>query len=235
MTEVNDYFENRVVEVNKYFAFLKLLDEPQVSITLPQRTQRKVMPIDSHLHRMMKASSFLVLYNLVESTIRRALTEVYERIEDKGAYANLTDKLRAEWIRQRCSPLRDPNVRSDTIESYAAQLIDEVLQGGSIKLSQRGNSLRNTGNLDAKRIRELCDRHGIALQIHYTAKGGGELRTVKTKRNSLAHGDELFSEVGRDFTYGQLDEIKRQVIVYMRSVLRSIGRFVAEGHHLRTA
>lgn len=232
MSVVNQYFEQRVAEVDRYFKFLKLLDEPGVGIHRPQRTRRQVATIESELHPMLKASSFLVLYNLIESTIRKAFDEVYGSVGTDGVYKDVTVELRAQWIRHRCRPLRDPSTNMRTIERVASQLIDDALSGKPINLGGQSDWLRGGGNLDAQKIRELCDDHGIRLEVNKAAKGGHELSTVKSKRNSLAHGDELFSEVGRDYTYTQLEKIKQQVILYMRSVLRNFDEFAKNRSYL---
>jgi hypothetical protein len=49
---------------------------------------------------------------------------------------------------------------------------------------------------------------------------------VKTQRNDLAHGSISFSECGRQYTVDELERIKRQVVVFMRSILRSIGAYI---------
>lgn len=64
-------------------------------------------------------------------------------------------------------------------------------------------------NLDARKIRELLEKHGI----DFTETNNGDkphMLTVKNKRNSLAHGAESFDIAARNLTIEDLEKIKTE-------------------------
>lgn len=55
---------------------------------------------------------------------------------------------------------------------------------------------------------------------------------IKNKRNNLAHGNESFSECGRDYTLENLEEIKDESVEYMRFILTHIKEFIKDKKYL---
>ena len=53
----------------------------------------------------------------------------------------------------------------------------------------------------------------------------GALTIVKKKRNSLAHGDESFSECGGLTTAGELVDTKDEVVLFIRGILSNLELF----------
>ena len=64
--------------------------------------------------------------------------------------------------------------------------------------------------------------------IHHRAKGGVELGTVKEQRNALGHGNVTFTECGRQYAVSDLERIKRQTVVFVRSILKNVKRYLEE-------
>lgn len=77
-------FNERAKEVSKYFYFLKNLE--QRSIQLSMGNAIKTKPIDDHLENTLKATGYLLLYNLVEATMRNAIERIFEELRRKIIY-----------------------------------------------------------------------------------------------------------------------------------------------------
>ena len=73
----------------------------------------------------------------------------------------------------------------------------------------------------------MSDTHGFSF-VTRGVRGGDKLLEVKEQRNSLAHGYKSFTECGRDATLDDLQAIKKQVISFMRQILKNIDRFIAK-------
>ncbi|MHC5820466.1 MAG: MAE_28990/MAE_18760 family HEPN-like nuclease, partial [Nostoc sp.] len=74
-------FNTRVQEVNKYFWFLEeLITENTKLAVLEDSGDQKVKPIDPELAKTLKANGFLLLYNLVESTMRNAIEAIFDEL-----------------------------------------------------------------------------------------------------------------------------------------------------------
>lgn len=86
------------------------------------------------------------------------------------------------------------------------------------------------GNLDAKRIKALCDKH----KIRYVASDDdGCLRTVKEKRQNLAHGDESFGDCARDISLTDLEHIKDEVLRFINDILTGMKDYYDNKQFLR--
>lgn len=48
------------------------------------------------------------------------------------------------------------------------------------------------------------------------------MKTVKEKRQHLAHGDESFGDCARDMTLSQLEHIKDEVIRFIKAILEGM-------------
>ena len=70
MNDVIVRFEERVSEVNKYYEVLELLNDPRVNVVKSYQRYDKTIPIGPESNKIMKSTCFLLLYNLVEATIR---------------------------------------------------------------------------------------------------------------------------------------------------------------------
>ena len=62
----------------------------------------------------------------------------------------------------------------------------------------------------------------------------GTIEKVKSKRNSLAHGDESFSHCARDLTVSDLESIKDTVLLFIREILDGMDLYFDEKQYLRT-
>ncbi|WP_391485157.1 MAE_28990/MAE_18760 family HEPN-like nuclease [Aliarcobacter butzleri] len=57
---------------------------------------------------------------------------------------------------------------------------------------------------------------------------GSNLVTIKNKRNSLAHGNHIFYNVGKDFTVGDIENFKKETFLYLQDVITNIEKFINE-------
>lgn len=77
--------------------------------------------------------------------------------------------------------------------------------------------------------KELCDKH----RIRYVASDDdGCLRTVKTKRNNLAHGYESFGDCAQDMTLNDLEHIKDEVLCFVKGILGGMKNYYDNQQYL---
>lgn len=78
-------FNERSREVSKYFMLLKSLEQGTTKLTMEGMGGiPKIKEIDSELIKTLKASSFLLLYNLVEATMRNAIEAIFNELQSQG-------------------------------------------------------------------------------------------------------------------------------------------------------
>lgn len=230
MDTIIDEFEQRVGEVDSYLKLLDRMEQPGV-ILYNRAKRRRLRVFGEDSFKVMKATVFLLIYNLVESSIRSAFRRVYEKIEDEGkALGDVREELRRVWIGQQFRTFDSDSASARNYRELVGRMAEEVLQRSVLKLSAK--RLPISGNLDADRIRSACKRHGVGVNVHHRAKGGIELGTVKEQRNALGHGSVTFTECGRQYAVSDLDRIKRQTVVFVRSILRNIKRYLEEGAYV---
>lgn len=223
-------FDTRVAEIDCYFAFLADVIERGARLTFPPRRRNSGKPISEDLIKILKASACLLLYNLVESSIRNGLNEMYDAIKnDRITYERLRQELRELWVQDRFRP--DATRLPDNNARRALDILEFVVASKHVQFDPK--LLPISGNLDAERVRELSAKYGFSHRTSPSTRGGYHLTRVRQERNNLAHGLKSFKECGRDLTLEALVEIKRQVVSYVRQILRNIQRFATKRQYCR--
>jgi hypothetical protein len=212
-------FEKRVTEIELFFKHLENLEVDGALLYFPNRTRRKTQPHNNELIKVFKANIFLLLYNLAESSIKQSLTEVYDTISSENlSYRDVIDEIKKIWISQNHDNFR--NMGTDNIFTAINQLATEI-----IDISFDSKKVIS-GNIDGRKIREFSAKHGFSDRTHRNANNGNKLYLVKTQRNNLAHGNISFAECGRNYGVGQLRDTKKEVILYLRNILRNIKKYL---------
>ena len=211
-------FEKRVKEIDLYFTHLEYIEEEDAQIFFPNKSRNKYVDYDIELTKVFKANLFLLLYNLAESSIKQSLNEIYDSITTENLkYKEVIDEIKKIWIEENHVNFRNKGVTNIfiAINNLAEDIIDI-----------RFNSKVISGNIDGQKIRNFSLKYGFSNSSHHNANNGVKLLQVKTQRNNLAHGNISFAECGRNYTMSDLREIKRQVIIYLRSILKNIEKYI---------
>jgi hypothetical protein len=220
MTTVQQDFHTRAGEIENYFRFVERLVEGQLQLTTsdPAAVPLNHADYDSLL-KTLKANGFILLYNLIESTMKNAIEAVFEEFRSTGVSF---DDCREEVRQIVISNLKahNPDRVFPALTPLAQKILTETFR----------KEKAFAGNVDAKKIREVARDYGFSPP---KAKGDN-LLTVKSHRNDLAHGDKAFGEVGRDFDVERLVKIKTEVVDYLQEVLANISSYLANKEYLAT-
>jgi len=178
----------------------------------------------SHERRLLtlRAGTFLLLYNLIEATTRGAVEAIHDSITSANVpFGSLTVELRREVIKG-FKVAADPDVHH-TIPDIAAGFVGIAFE----------KDVEFAGNVDARLIRKLGASYGFSCD---TAKeqtwGGVDLLTIKERRNALAHGDQTFEEVGRDYPSRELVALSRRATCFMKDILENVAAYLEAGCYL---
>lgn len=219
MNSVIADFEKRVAEIDLFFCHVEAIEEQDGKLSVAAANTRRLRDLDPELVKVLKANLFLLLYNLAESSMRQAITELLEAISsERIAYSQASDEIKKLWIDIGHSRFKN---------NSAQEIFDalEALHGDIIELQFR-NEMISGGNIDGRKIREFGATYGFSCRAHRNAKEGVKLFNVKKRRNDLAHGLISFAECGRNYTVSDLRETKHEVIIYLRGILRNIARHI---------
>jgi hypothetical protein len=222
MDDVIERFIEKVREIDEYMNLLQQIDDPTAKI---HRNGKSPKGVSNTALKTMKASCFLMLYNLVESSITESMTKLYEQMNnDKKRLLDFDECVKELWIEQKFSDMDPISSNQSSYRRLIKKMIEDVVSNSPVSLDPR--KIHISGNLDARGIRNLFSLHKIPVKTHYRSFGGGELKTVKDKRISLAHGLESFAECGQQYTVQSILDIKKQTVVYLRSSLKNVRKYI---------
>ena len=218
MTSVQLDFQTRAGEIENYFRFVERLAEGEFRLTTSDSTTLPLSQDDyDSLLKTLKANGFILLYNLVESTMKNAIEAVFDEFR---ATSVSFDDCREEVRKIVISNLKahNPGRVFTGLTPLAQKILTETFR----------KEKAFAGNVDAQKIREVAKEYGFRAP---SAKSE-ILLTVKSLRNDLAHGDKSFADVGRDFGVVRLKEIKSEVFDYLQEVLTNIADYLAHKDYL---
>jgi hypothetical protein len=231
MQNARDVYETRVEEINIYFEFLfSVIDSRaqlscELSYSPGEEPQRELRRIQSSVIDTLKANGFLLLYNLVEATVRKALHGIRADIERQGHhYDDLHSKLR----KHVADLLKDQMVRTTLCQSthpVSKAILDAGFDAGRLF----------GGNIHHETLKSLAKKFGFSVDTDISLTNGGKrLTDVKDRRNQLAHGELSFLECGRDTAIDEILEIKEEVISYLAQILDNIDIYLKSKGYLKT-
>jgi hypothetical protein len=218
-------FNVRSKEVSKYFIFLKSLEQGSTQLNMKNfKGNSKIKIVDSELLKTLKASAFLLLYNLVEATMRNAIEAIFDELRNQGVSY---DQIRPELKKIVLKNLKKRN--TDKVFSSITLISLDII---AVCFDKQDLF---SGNIDGRLIKDTANEYGFSYVTDYLRTGNGmDLLTVKTNRNDLAHGFKSFAEVGRDKSADELVEIKNKVVRYLRQILQNIEQYLINQEYLDT-
>ena len=218
-------FESKVKEINEYFLFISTTTHLERDFD-----ETKIVKVSKTVQDILKANLFLLLYNLVESSFKKSLESICIQItNDEITYVKVVPEIRKIWINKQYKNFESTCVipREMQKSEFLMNKIDDIAQD-IIKI-QFDNEL--SGNVTTKQIKDLTTQYGLQSN-EILEKEANSLFIIKNKRNNLAHGNESFSECGRDYTLEKLEEIKDESINYMKFILTHIKKFIEDKKYL---
>ena len=219
MDSVNSDFNKRKDEVNEYFSFLEKLNNENIKLNYTKENTTEEFIISTKLQRIFIANTFLLLYNLVESTIRNSIVAIYNKIQDDEIiYNDLSEKIKQIWLHKNGKKFSIYS-SDNTIEVNLQNIINDIIHNKIILLTK--DDINISGNIDAREIRNLANKIGFEV-----SSNGRHLVDIKEKRNRLAHGEHTFHDIGKDFTYNDLNNYKETTFIYLEDVIHKIKNFI---------
>lgn len=234
MQKARDDFNKRKAEIDKYFDFLTNVDKDKPVLHYENVGKAEEYKIDDELLKILKANGFLLLYNLVESITRIALTQYLYTINDaKIPFNKLNKDVQKLWLKNR--RFQENKISNISEEEYLFTVYNELVSKSIIpfKLEIKDGSGKITkefiefsGNIDVRKISSVVERYGILLDIDENVKKQGAtcLYQVKLKRNDLAHGRTSFADSTKNCSVKELCDYKDGALTYLEDMLLNIEK-----------
>lgn len=216
-------FNERSKEVSKYLMFIKNLEQETTQLSIGYIGKNKIKKIDSDLEKTLKAAGFLLLYNLIESTMRVAIETIFDELNQ--------EQVSFDEIRKELKILIIKNIKNNHSADNLLTNIEEIAVD-IISASVDKDKLFS-GNLDARKIKTTAKDYGFSCNTNSRKTGdGSDLITIKTNRKNLAHGLTSFKDVGKDVSADKLLEINKKVVCYLREILQNVETYLANKEYL---
>lgn len=237
MSELREAFEERSGEVRTYMEFLSHLEEESRSGS--PRFSSSTATISPDQQKLLYASVYLQLYNLVEATVTLCVQSVVDAACDpQWRPGDLSAVIRREWIRNTARTHVDLNYKN-RLEA-AVKLVDLVLAADPIQDGfeiERGGG----GNWDDEQIEKMSERLGSKLKVSRAVRrlvkrkvrdDYGPLKLVRSMRNELAHGQISFTESASETTVSDLSQLTEAVLRYLSEVVDHFDGFISRYEYL---
>jgi len=226
----NDY-EERKNDVKAYVMLIEQIDTQKFS-----QTSR----------RILRANVFILLYNLIESTIAncgRELDSEFVTVTTAQIH-DLTEPIVNYWIRFTLfsNPTKKGKIRfSDQLRQERVKTLTEKFLTPTLPLELEFN-FGGEGNLDNDEIKKIFGKYGIETALpkklhqevcrHRFNSGKGVLQFIKDTRNALAHGEKSFTEFG-DYSTQEINDFAVIVFEYLEFMIGIIEDFVKNKKYLK--
>lgn len=214
-------FQDRVSEVEAHFSLIKSLETGDYIIV---DRDKSLVPYSTKARTMQRASTYLLLYNLVECTTSRSLIEIHNRLKaSKLPYEKFNKEVKQlmlNYVGNVTSKKSSTSEAAPFIHDFGEVFSGRVGFVLEYKDMEKYYSLYS-GNLDSKKIKETLQKYGILFDLQQ-----GVLQKIKDKRNKLAHGEMSFEECGRDLTIQEIRNDKDKCTKYLEEMIIAIEMFL---------
>ncbi|ELM6721227.1 hypothetical protein Q2X03_004027 [Salmonella enterica] len=229
-------FQERMQDIDEYFSFIQLLINKKPSLVYKENTSDAPIqqPIDIDMTHILKANAFIILYNLIEATISNAIEDIHNVLMSNESLC--ADTVNENLTRVAFHSLQSPNGKIDFSQGNIAKVIFKEWLNAHKKLIQSNKNPLFSGNVDARKIREVAEKYGFSADTDSEiTRNGCNLLPIKKARNDLAHGSESFRNKGRDTSIDTLTEMKDEVFHYLNCILENIQNYLDTQAYLRAA
>lgn len=207
-----DLLKSRRKEVTGYLRFLEKALETNATV---QSNGTVPLPLELELTHTLKANSYLLLYNTIEAVMSQLLAEIHDEI--KTSNVNLDDlnpSLYLEVIRKLKNG--EEAITDSFVHPSGRPFVDYWLRDYEKRIKANRNP-HFSGNIDGMRIKTIGLKYGFATgnETDDAKLTHAALQKAKNHRNTLAHGEKSFTELGRDLSYTQ---IRDDAVATMRTL-----------------
>jgi hypothetical protein len=236
---IREEFDKRVAEINSFYEILSIieLENPRISAykVEEERVSEIELQVDSSKIDTLRSTTYLLLYNLIESTVYNSVISIFDEISDKGLkYFDIVEDVQKYWLNNLYK--HDDKKKKETIIETIMNIAIQIFNDTIILAS---NEINYGGSLDAKTIfataKSMRINVGNVLRIYDENKHGQTLMEIKQKRNWLAHGEKSFIEVGSTSSFGQLEEAKGNVFDFLSEFITAVESYISNQKYKKIA
>ena len=234
---IREEFDKRVAEITSFYEILSIieLENPRIFAYNTAQSKEDKLIINSSKIDTLRSTTYLLLYNLIESTVYNSVVSVFDEISDKGLkYFDIVEDVQKYWLNNlyKHDDKKKKETIIETIMNVAIQIFNDTIILAS-------NEINYGGSLDAQTIFATANSMRIDIgnlhRIYDKNKHGQTLLEIKQKRNWLAHGEKSFIEVGSTSSFMQLQEAKDYVFVFLGEFIAAVETYITDQKYKKVA
>lgn len=227
-------FQERSKDVLEYLNLLKFMDSVATNKRKPIESESYQGNMISYLpnrdcQKILRANFYLILYNLVESTLNTVISVVKDTINDERVPLN---KLVTRLILLHISGLYKDVTSQNRILEISKDFYQKTVNNENVLLEKLG--FNTSGNVDYNYFQRVVGAIGCRgkLTIEENRVKDAMERT-KDHRNKLAHGNWSFSVAGSMLTLSQIEEDYQCIYDYLNQSLYNLESFLDNKKYLK--
>jgi len=232
---IREEFDNRVIEIDSFYEILMIieLERPKITAFDIAADQEKILSVNSLKIDTLRSTSYLLLYNLIESTVYNSITNIFDEIKDNGLkYFDIIEDVQKYWLNNLYK--HDDKKRKETIIETIMKIANQIFTN---TITLASNEINYGGSLDAGTIfdtaKSMKINVGNIYRMYDKNVHGQILMDVRKKRNWLAHGEKTFIEVGSTSSFSQLVEAKDYVFSFLNEYIASVETYITNQNYKR--
>ena len=238
MQLVRDTYDERVSDIEAHFELIQNISEAIGSGGAQFPVNNGHYTITTQQQKILFSSTYLQLYNLVESTVNQLLEAVGRHSQDgiQGDLTKLSDKIRDLYLKHMLPS--ETNLSPEKRLADAIELLHQAVGTRQVKINiPRGGG----GNWDSREISNLNKRIGVELDLPKELMGKlqrpyrndlGPLRYIKNVRNDLGHGNISFADCGHGHSYSEFRTLIDIVKDYLQLLMGAYQQYIDNQQYL---
>jgi RiboL-PSP-HEPN len=225
---------SRAHELTVYMRFLRIALEKDARVS----TQADQLQLDKALTHMMKANVCLLLYSAMEACTVQLLDEMHDII---GENCKGTDQLNSQLVLKVARHFKASKT-DITANNTSSPLHESLFKAWLVDWKDRNQREKReaglSGSVDSRAIFNRLSQFGVFSTdvkdppAHLTHSA---LRSVKERRNQLAHGELSFADLGQGLAFEELLRDALAVFRTLRSIVQEVNVFLQQQGYLATS
>ncbi len=211
-------FQQRKAEIQSYLNYLRELESK-----VKDRRRTRL----AYNFRIAKASTFVMLYNLVESTTKACFEDLDQAMKTAGVRpADVTQSIRTEWIRDFYKSNKFEERAEQVQRDLILNLVNDVI--ATTPLAEFDPRRLVSANVDESEIVTLTKRIGLTIRV---GRDGIVLKTIRKRRNDLAHGNETFANLGSNYTPTDLTDYCNKCFRFLNRMILAFEDYITNSRY----
>lgn len=232
MGKVKEEFENRVNEIELYYNFIN------ATIGSTKRIKKEVVQ-NQDLHKILKANMFLILYNLIEFTIKRIIEEISNEISNEKVFFNdVIPEIKKLWIEKKYKNFKLVLKQGEKIEEEILKIIENI-KSDIIDLNLKNKELNKNktnslydfdGTMNLDKISKITNSFGMQ-SLKIDKEKSAILFKISNHRNDLSHGIQTFADCGGEYELSKIRDFKESTINVLRKIILNVENAIKNKYY----